>query len=165
MDKRMISRKCIYFDLSDPKQYLAAVFLSKCGRKQSKFLGIVVDSFIKSYGLDVDNMNSKEVKQYFDIFEETRSMDPADMQKYMEIFSLINHYDGFTRRNVQENGQFEAADREMVGEKYQKEIRTGKVSGGDKGNISSEQKSENDEMEKDRKKKRDDVKKNMSFYG
>ena len=60
-------RKALYFNLDIKDQYLALTFLSKCGRKQSKYISIVITYFIKQFGLDIETISKEELTKFFDV--------------------------------------------------------------------------------------------------
>lgn len=60
-------RKALYFNLDIKDQYLAAKFLSKCGRKQSKYISIVITYFIDQFGLDIETISKEELTKFFEV--------------------------------------------------------------------------------------------------
>lgn len=69
MEKNKHATKALYFDLDNPEQRLTFEFLKKCGKKQSRYIGIIVDSFVKMYGIDVERTTPQEMKTFFEVYD------------------------------------------------------------------------------------------------
>lgn len=57
----------IQFNTDDPRQRTAVNFLSLCGYKKNKLLGIIVEEFIERHGLN--DADSEYLKQFVDSYD------------------------------------------------------------------------------------------------
>ncbi|MDE6627706.1 MAG: hypothetical protein K2K56_15260 [Lachnospiraceae bacterium] len=67
-------RRALYFNLDNKDQYIASMFFSKCGRKQSKFISTIIVCFLEQYGLDIEALTKEELTKFFEILPIIKNM-------------------------------------------------------------------------------------------
>ncbi len=62
-------QKSIYLDENDPYQAECLHLLTLCGHKQSKFLGLLVHDLIQRNGINIENLDKDNFKDFMRFFE------------------------------------------------------------------------------------------------